>query len=77
MTLAKGHISVVCQHIQRTSPLKPLPQFLLNFILQAPGEGGKIVYIFRLGHLTEIAAVQIYSENLKKSSSPEPLDRLV
>ena len=28
-----------------------------------------------LGHMTYIAAMPIYGKNLKKSSSPEPIDR--
>ena len=28
-----------------------------------------------LGHMTNVAAMPIYVKNLKKSSSPEPLDR--
>ena len=28
-----------------------------------------------LGHITNMAAMPIYSKNLKKSSSPEPIDR--
>ena len=28
-----------------------------------------------LGHMTNMAAISIYGKNLKKSSSPEPLDR--
>ena len=28
-----------------------------------------------LGHMTNMAAMPIYGKNLKKSSSPEPIDR--
>ena len=28
-----------------------------------------------LGHITKMAAMSIYGENLKKSSSPEPVDQ--
>ena len=28
-----------------------------------------------LGHITNMAAMHIYGKNLKKSSSPEPIDR--
>ena len=28
-----------------------------------------------LGHMTKMAAMPIYGKNLKKSSSPEPIDR--
>ena len=28
-----------------------------------------------LGHMTKMAAMSLYGKNLKKSSSPEPVDR--
>ena len=39
-TLAKGHTSLLCQHLQRASPMKLLGQFHFNCIcsLQAKGE---------------------------------------
>ena len=33
------------------------------------------LYINELGHITNMAATPIYGKNLKKSSSPEPIDR--
>ena len=33
------------------------------------------IYINELGHMTNMAAMPIYSKNLKKSSFPEPVDR--
>ena len=47
VTLARGHMSVVCQHFQRASPLKLLGQFYLNFIcsLVAKGERNYIYFI--------------------------------
>ena len=33
------------------------------------------IYTNELGHMTNMAAIFIYSKNLKKSSSPEPIDR--
>ena len=32
------------------------------------------IYINELGHMTNMAAMPIYGKNLKKSSSPEPID---
>ena len=29
----------------------------------------------KVGHMTNMAAMPIYGKNLKKSSSPEPIDR--
>ena len=33
------------------------------------------IYTNELGHMTNMAAMPIYGINLKKSSSPEPIDR--
>ena len=33
------------------------------------------IYINELGHMTNMAAMPIYDKNLKKSSSPEPINR--
>ena len=41
--------------------------------MQLPNKGGKIVYIFRLSHITKIGALPVCGKNLKKSSSPNPL----
>ena len=64
MTLAKGHLSVVCQHFQRTFPLKLLGQFHLNFIPSLQGEAGKKVYIFGFGRMAKMAAMPIYGKDL-------------
>ena len=32
------------------------------------------IYTNELGHMTNVAAMPIYGENLKKSSSPEAID---
>ena len=34
-----------------------------------------IIYTNELGHLTNMATMPIYGKNLKKSSSPEAIDR--
>ena len=33
------------------------------------------ININELGHMTNMASMPIYGKNLKKSSSPEPIDR--
>ena len=33
------------------------------------------IYTNELGHITNMAAMPIYGNKLKKSSSPEPIDR--
>ena len=34
------------------------------------------IYTDELGHMTNMAAMSIYGKNVKKSSSPKPIDRL-
>ena len=46
-----------------------------KFHIQPPGPLGKENCSNGLGHMTSMAAMPIYGKNLKKSSSPEPLDR--
>ena len=46
-----------------------------KFNIQPPGPLGKKNCSNGLGHMTNMAAMPIYGKNLKKSSSPEPLDR--
>ena len=45
---------------------------LFQFHTQAPGKGGKQVYVFRPGQMTKMAAMPICGKNLEKSS-PDPL----
>ena len=33
------------------------------------------IYTNELGHMTDMAAMLIYGKNLKKTSSPEPINR--
>ena len=46
-----------------------------KFHVQPPGPLGKKSCSNGLGHMTNMAAMPIYDKNLKKSSSPEPIDR--
>ena len=46
-----------------------------KFHIQPPGSLGKKSCSNGLGHMTNMAAMPIYGKNLKKSSSPEQLDR--
>ena len=46
-----------------------------KFHIQPPGPLGKKSCSNGLGHMTNMAAMPIYGKNLKKSFSPEPLDR--
>ena len=46
-----------------------------KFYIQPPDPLGKKICSNGLGHMTNMAAMPICGKNLKKSSSPEPLDR--
>ena len=43
-----------------------------KFYVEPPREGRTKIYINGPGHMTKMAAMPIYGQNLKKSSSPEP-----
>ena len=43
-----------------------------KFYVEPPWEGGKKIYINCPGHMTKMAAMPIYGNNIIKSSSPEP-----
>ena len=43
--------------------------------MKAWGRIGKKIYTNDLGHMTNMAAMLIYNKNLKKSSSPYPIDQ--
>ena len=46
-----------------------------KFDMESPWDGGTKVCSNGPGHMTKIAAMPIYSRNLKKSSSSEPKSR--
>ena len=46
-----------------------------KFHIQPPGPSGKKSCSNSLGHMTTMAAMPIYGKNLKKYSSPEPIDQ--
>ena len=43
--------------------------------MKAGGRIGMKIYTNEVGHMTKMAAMPIYDKNLKKSSSPEPIDQ--
>ena len=66
MTLAKDHISVVCQHFERASPLKLLGQFHLNIIyMHLSGAMGKKVYTLSVRHISKMPTMTIYGKIIK------------
>ena len=66
--------SVVRPQFQTTSSETTRP-IATKFHTQPPGPSGKKICSNGLGHMTNMAAIPIYGKNLKKSSTPEPLDR--
>ena len=46
-----------------------------KFHMWPPGVGGTKSCSNGPGHMTKMAAMPIYGKNLKKSSSPEPIDQ--
>ena len=46
-----------------------------KFHMKPPGLGGTKRCSKSAGHMTKMAAMPIYGKNLKKSSSPEPIDQ--
>ena len=42
---------------------------------QSSNESWREIYTNELGHMTKMATMPIYGKNLKKTSSPEPIDR--
>ena len=67
--------SVVHPQFQTTSSSETTGPIATKFHIQPPGPLGKKSCSNGLGHMTNMAAMPIYGKNLKKSSSPEPLDR--
>ena len=63
----------VCQHFQKTSPLKHLGQFQSNFICSILTIWGSEMCSNNHGHMINMASMPIYGKNLKTSSSPKPL----
>ncbi|MFI0416573.1 MAG: hypothetical protein ACH255_20845 [Candidatus Thiodiazotropha sp.] len=52
--------------------IKTFGPFLFKSHMQPSSKGGKKLYIFRPGHMTNMAAMTIYGKYLIKSA-PEPL----
>ena len=53
---------------------KTVGQFVTKIHMKAWRRTGMKICTNELGHMTNMAAMPIYGKNLKKSSSPEPLD---
>ena len=72
--------SSVCPSVRRPSTIsndfssETTGPTATKFHIQPPGPLGKKSCSNGLGHMTNMAAMLIYGKNLKKSSSPEPID---
>ena len=75
VTLAKDHISVVCQHFQKGFSFEITGPISFKFHMQPSSKRGKKVYTFGVGHMTKMAAMPICGKDFKKKSL-EPLCRL-
>ena len=72
LTLFKGHSDF---NVKTCFSQKQLGNLERKIHMKAWGRKGMKIYTNELGHMTNMAAMPIYGKNLKKSSSPEPLDR--
>ena len=54
---------------------KTVGWYVTKVHMKAWGRIGMIIYTNALGHITNMAAMPIHGKNLKKSSSPEPIDQ--
>ena len=73
--------SSVCPSVRRPSTIsndftsETTGPIATKFHIQPPGLLGKKNCSNGLGHMTNMAAMPIYGKNLKKTSSPEPIDQ--
>ena len=72
LTLVKGHSDF---KVKTCFFSKTVGQFGIKVHMKALRGIGMKIYINELSHMTNMAAMPIYGKNLKKSSSPEPIDR--
>ena len=71
LTLVKGHSDF---NVKICFSQKQLGNLERKIHMKAWGRKGMKIYTNELGHMTNMAAMPIYGKNLKKSSTPEPLD---
>ena len=60
--------------VTQISMLKLVGRFGTKVHMKAGGRMGMKIYTNEFGHMTNMAVMPIYGKNLKKSSSPEPID---
>ena len=71
LTLVKGHSDF---KVKTCFSKKQEGQFGTKVHMKALGGIGMKIYINELGHMTNMVAMPFYGQNLKESSSPEPID---
>ena len=76
VTLANGHLFVICYHFKRTAPLKLLGSFQFNFVCILQAKEKESIYKFGPGHMTNIVAMLLYGRSLTASPSAELLGKL-
>ena len=72
LTLVKGHSDF---NVKTCFSQKQLGDLEPKFKWKLEGKKGMKIYTNEMGHMTNLAAMPIYGKNIKKSSSPEPIDR--
>ena len=71
LTLVKGHSDF---KVKTCFSQKQVGPFKTKAHMKAKERMGMKTYTHELGHMTNMATMPIYGKNLKKSSSPEPID---
>ena len=71
LTLIKGHSDL---KVKTCFFSKTVGSFESKIHMKAYGSIEMTIYTNEVGHMTNMAAIPIYGKNLKKSSSPEPID---
>ena len=64
MTLAKGHLSAICQHLKGISSETTGP-ISIKFLMQPQDKGDRKHIYLVLGHMVKIAAMPMYGKTLK------------
>ena len=76
MTLAKGHLSDICQHFLNEFSSETTGPVSLNFIYSHQAkEERKSIFLVPC-HMTKLPTMPIYGKNLEKAYSSEPSGRL-
>ena len=74
-SVVRGYVCVyvrMCVQIFKNFSSETTGPIEAKFHVEPPWDGGTKIYSNGSGHVTNMAAMPIYSKNLKKSFSPEP-----